>query len=174
MRKINNSFWILCSLFLTAIIWQSATTNSQENNSTEIVGDNPMIGEITMFAGNFPPRGWAFCEGQVLPISSNQALASILGNKYGGDGTTTFGLPDLRNRVPIGAGTSTYSNRTVTLGSKKGNATLSTSTVTAVRAATSSTTSVYALEETTQTSNMQPYIKIGYIIALQGMYPSRS
>ncbi len=64
-----------------------------------------MIGEIKMFAGNFSPRSWAFCEGQLLSINSNQALFSILGTTYGGDGRTTFGLPDLRGRSPIGPGT---------------------------------------------------------------------
>lgn len=64
----------------------------------------PLIGQIMMFAGNFAPRGWAFCEGQLLPISSNSALFSILGTTYGGDGRTTFALPDLRGRAPIQAG----------------------------------------------------------------------
>ncbi|MBK8557198.1 MAG: tail fiber protein [Lewinellaceae bacterium] len=54
-----------------------------------------------MFAGNFAPRGWAFCEGQLLSIASNTALFSILGTTYGGDGRTTFALPDLRGRVPM-------------------------------------------------------------------------
>jgi microcystin-dependent protein len=63
-----------------------------------------MIGEIRMFAGNFAPRTWAFCQGQLLAIASNAALFSILGTTYGGDGRTTFGLPDLRGRVPIGTG----------------------------------------------------------------------
>ena len=62
------------------------------------------IGEIRMFAGNFAPRGWAFCDGQLLPIAQNAALFSILGTTYGGDGRTTFGLPDLRGRVPIHPG----------------------------------------------------------------------
>ena len=65
---------------------------------------DPFIGEIIMFAGNFAPRGWALCEGQLLPISSHTALFSILGTTYGGDGRTTFGLPDLRGRTPIGNG----------------------------------------------------------------------
>ena len=63
-----------------------------------------MIGTIQLFAGDFAPRGWAFCEGQLLSISSNTALFSILGTKYGGDGRTTFGLPDLRGRVVIAPG----------------------------------------------------------------------
>ncbi len=65
----------------------------------------PFVGEIRMFAGNFAPRGWAFCDGQLLAVSQNDALFSLLGTVYGGDGRTTFGLPDLRGRVPIHAGT---------------------------------------------------------------------
>ena len=64
----------------------------------------PFVGEIRMFAGNFAPRGWAFCDGQLLAVSQNDALFSLLGTIYGGDGRTTFGLPDLRGRVPIHAG----------------------------------------------------------------------
>src|SRR5215207_9632471 len=64
----------------------------------------PFIGEIRMFGGNFAPRGWAFCEGQLLSIAQNTALFSILGTTYGGNGTTTFALPDLRGRVPIQPG----------------------------------------------------------------------
>jgi microcystin-dependent protein len=65
---------------------------------------NGTIGEIILFAGNFAPRTWAFCEGQLLPISSNTALFSILGTTYGGDGRTTFALPDLRGRTAIQPG----------------------------------------------------------------------
>lgn len=61
----------------------------------------PFIAEIKMFAGNFPPRGWAFCDGQLLSISQNSALFSLVGTIYGGNGTTTFALPDLRGRVPM-------------------------------------------------------------------------
>jgi microcystin-dependent protein len=64
----------------------------------------PFVGEIRMFAGNFAPRGWAYCDGQLLAISQNDALFSLLGTIYGGDGRTTFGLPDLRGRIPIHAG----------------------------------------------------------------------
>jgi microcystin-dependent protein len=59
------------------------------------------IGEIRMFAGNFAPRSWALCDGQLLAISQNDALFSLLGTLYGGDGRTTFGLPDMRGRVPL-------------------------------------------------------------------------
>ncbi|MCA9565838.1 MAG: phage tail protein [Myxococcales bacterium] len=64
----------------------------------------PFVGEIRMFAGNFAPVGWAFCDGQLLAVSQNDALFSLLGTRYGGDGETTFGLPDLRGRLPIHAG----------------------------------------------------------------------
>lgn len=64
----------------------------------------PFVGEIRMFAGNFAPLGWAFCDGQLLAVSQNDALFSLFGTIYGGDGRTTFGLPDLRGRVPIHAG----------------------------------------------------------------------
>lgn len=66
---------------------------------------DPFIGEIVMFGGNFAPRGWAFCQGQLLAISQNTALFSILGTTYGGDGRTTFALPDLRGRSAIHPGT---------------------------------------------------------------------
>mgnify|MGYP000291569692 FL=1 len=64
----------------------------------------PFLAQISMFAGNFAPRGWAFCNGQLLPISQNTALFSLLGTTYGGDGRTTFALPDLRGRVPVNSG----------------------------------------------------------------------
>jgi microcystin-dependent protein len=65
----------------------------------------PFVGEIRMFAGNFAPRGWAFCEGQLLAVSQNDALFSLLGTIYGGDGRTTFALPDMRGRIPLHQGT---------------------------------------------------------------------
>jgi microcystin-dependent protein len=75
--------------------------------------DAPFIGMLALFGFNFPPRGWAQCNGQLLPIAQNTALFSLLGTQYGGNGTTTFGLPDLRGRVPIhlgqGPGLSNYS-----------------------------------------------------------------
>jgi microcystin-dependent protein len=65
----------------------------------------PFVGEIRMFAGNFAPAGWMFCEGQLLPISENETLFNLIGTTYGGDGQETFALPDLRGRVPIHQGT---------------------------------------------------------------------
>jgi microcystin-dependent protein len=67
---------------------------------------DPFLGEIRLVAFTFAPRGWAFCAGQLLSISQNTALFSLLGTTYGGDGRTTFALPDLRGRVPVGAGQS--------------------------------------------------------------------
>jgi len=64
----------------------------------------PYVGEIRMFAGNFAPAGWMFCEGQLLPISENETLFQLIGTTYGGDGQSTFALPDLRGRVPIHQG----------------------------------------------------------------------
>lgn len=73
----------------------------------------PFLGELRLFPYNFAPRGWAFCQGQILSIAQNTALFSLLGTTYGGNGQTTFGLPDLRGRVPIsqgqGPGLSSYS-----------------------------------------------------------------
>ena len=64
----------------------------------------PYVGEIRMFAGNFAPAGWFFCEGQLLPISENETLFNLIGTTYGGDGSETFAVPDLRGRVPIHQG----------------------------------------------------------------------
>jgi microcystin-dependent protein len=64
----------------------------------------PYVGEIRMFAGNFAPNGWAFCTGELLPIAENETLFALIGTTYGGDGETTFALPDLRGRIPIHQG----------------------------------------------------------------------
>jgi len=178
----------------------------------------PMIGEIRIFAGNFAPRNWAFCDGQLLAISQNQALFSILGTTYGGDGRTTFALPDLRGRAPIGPGNgpglSTY-----TLGERGGveTVTLTTNQIpshnhlaqvsVSVGANTESATSGEAANSTLGEAganvynnkpadeklggvnasatigntggnqsheNRQPYLAVYYIIAIQGVFPSRS
>jgi microcystin-dependent protein len=80
---------------------------------------NPFIGEIRMFAGNFAPAGWVFCDGQLMPISENDALFTLIGTTFGGDGQETFGIPDLRGRVPIHAGTA-KSGSTYVLGEAGG------------------------------------------------------
>lgn len=149
----------------------------------------PFIGEIRMFAGNFAPRGWAFCDGQLLSISANSALFSIMGTTYGGDAITTFGLPDLRGRVPIhpgsGPGLSSYNlgqsggNESVShthssgsdthahevVGSDSGNEILQTTIASRSSASGGNATS---------TSAIQPYQCVNFIIALQGLFPSRS
>ncbi len=96
----------LVGLFLTASI---NTARAQD----------PYIGEIRMFTGNFAPRSWLLCHGQLLPINQYSALFSILGTTYGGDGVSTFALPDLRGRVAIGEGQGPGLNQT-NLGEKKG------------------------------------------------------
>jgi microcystin-dependent protein len=85
----------IIGLLFICFFMSNASVNAQEG----------FIGEVKMFGGNFAPRSWALCQGQLLSISQNQALFSILGTTYGGDGRTTFGLPDLRGRVAMGGGT---------------------------------------------------------------------
>lgn len=160
---------------------------------------NPVLGTIGMFAGNFAPRGWAFCNGQLLSINSNESLFSILGTNYGGDGRSTFGLPDLRGRVSVHAGDSIgpgLSNRP--LGQRAGSETntLSVSnlpphshTVQGTEQAQGSGNASIVTEkantaQTTMTTNdagggqpinnMQPYLAVNFCIALEGIYPPRS
>lgn len=75
----------------------------------------PYIGEIRMFGGNFAPAGWEFCHGQLIPISENETLFNLIGTTYGGDGQSTFALPDLRGRLPIHAGTNPQTGTTYQL-----------------------------------------------------------
>jgi microcystin-dependent protein len=169
---------------------------------------SPFIAEIVIFGGNFAPRSWAFCDGQLLSIASNQALFSILGTTYGGDGRNTFGLPELRGRASMHAGQGPgLSNRN--LGQKGGSET-NTLTVPNLPSHThplannavdddpnttniqgnalanggsySSATPDASTKPTTSGStgsgaavnNMQPYLCMYYIIALQGLFPSRN
>lgn len=166
-----------------------------------------------MFAGNFAPRGWAFCDGQLLPISSNSALFSLIGTTYGGDGRTTFGLPDLRGRVSIhpGNGPGLTSRRwgdkggveAVTLNvsempahahsvqmraeSRPGNSPDPVGKILAsgsniFRDNTPKDDVIMDAAAVTESSvggnlghtNMQPFTAIYHIIALQGIFPSRS
>jgi microcystin-dependent protein len=83
----------------------------------------PFLGEIRMFAGNFAIQGWAFCDGALLPIYANNALFSVIGTIYGGDGMSTFALPDLRGRVPVHKGTNPTTGTTYTIGRKGGSET---------------------------------------------------
>ena len=172
----TNSGWIvatfsLLTLFLMSVTYPSGM-NSNDGTNQEITSENissdPFIGEVIMFAGNFAPRGWAFCDGQLLAISQHQALFSILGTTYGGDGRTTFGLPDLRGRVPLhvgnGPGLSSYR-----LGQKGG-----TESVGLTIIPTQKGKNENAANGAIQPSNMQPYTAINFIIALHGIFPSRS
>lgn len=167
----------------------------------------PFLGQIRQIGFNFAPRGWALCDGQILPINQNQALYSLLGTTYGGDGRTSFALPDLRGRVAIhtGSGVGLTSR---TLGSKGGEEQhiLSADEVPphthVVRAsdltaqeddpsgnfwASSGGSNAYAnssdgvMDTSAVTStggqgheNMQPSLAIYFIIALQGVFPSRN
>jgi microcystin-dependent protein len=91
---------------------------------------NPFVGQLKMFAGNFEPTGWMFCAGQLLPISENDVLFQLIGTTYGGDGQSTFALPDLRGSAPIHQGTSSQGT-TFTIGQKGGteNITLTTNQI---------------------------------------------
>jgi microcystin-dependent protein len=91
--------------------------------ANSIFAQNQFVGEIRLFPYNFVPKGWAKCEGQLLPISQNTALFSLLGTTYGGNGTTNFALPDLRDRMAIGAGQSPGLS-SIDLGQSDGNSTI--------------------------------------------------
>ena len=81
---------------------------------------NPFVGEIRMFGGSFAPAGWAMCAGQLMPISQNDTLFTLIGTTYGGDGQETFGIPDLQGRVPIHAGQGPGISQNYTLGEAAG------------------------------------------------------
>ncbi|MFT5891330.1 MAG: microcystin-dependent protein [Dokdonia sp.] len=179
---------------------------------------DPFLGEIKLFAGNFAPRTWAYCDGQLLAISQNTALFSILGTTYGGDGRTTFALPDLRGRAAIhpgtGPGLSTYrlgqrggseqvhltimnlpshnhtatSTTNVQVGDNNnedepdGNFLGNGQVYSAAAAAGSKLNDAAVTTATTigmqggqqPYSNIQPFLGVHYIIALQGVFPSRN
>ena len=84
--------------------------------ATQIKSQEQYIGEIRLFAGNFAPLGWAFCQGQILPIAEYDALFSLIGTTYGGDGQTTFALPDFRGRVPVAVNPNSHAGVIGTLG----------------------------------------------------------
>jgi microcystin-dependent protein len=81
-----------------------ATIGMFPSDSGSLTDDSPYLGQIALFSGTFAPDGWAFAQGQILPITGNNALYALLGTTYGGNGSVTFGLPDLRGRLPIGVG----------------------------------------------------------------------
>ncbi|MCG7408498.1 tail fiber protein [Paenibacillus sp. ACRRX] len=162
----------------------------------------PYIGEIRMFSGSYAPQGWALCNGQLLSISENEVLFTLLGTTYGGDGQTNFALPDLRGRVPI------HNTPTYPLGSRSGTETVTLTSAqlpvhshgivstndqamqqspeNAVWAAPSS--AIYGDQAPAGTmspasilptggnhphNNMMPYLTVNFIISLFGIYPSQ-
>jgi len=135
----------------------------------------PLIGQIAMFAGNFAPRGWAFCDGQLLPINQNQALFSILGTTYGGDGRTTFALPDLRSRAPIHAGARGIDYNGISLGQKGGAEFVELRKANFLEKHSGKSYESYTIRSGTDKLNTRgPYLGINYIIALRGIFPSRN
>ncbi|CAH0994091.1 hypothetical protein EMA8858_00198 [Emticicia aquatica] len=104
--KGNNRVGINYIIALQGIFPSRDLMSSRVKSIDGVTGLDPFIGEITMFAGNFAPRGWALCNGQLLLIGDNVALFSLLGTTYGGDGRTTFALPDLRAATPVHVGSS--------------------------------------------------------------------
>lgn len=175
---------------------------------------DPFLAEIIMFGGNFAPRGWALCDGQILPINSNQALFSLLGTTYGGDGRTSFALPDLRGRTPIHAGNGpgltdrplgqksgvqdvvltvaempghkhnvALHGESQTANSKNPNGRMLGGPSVDIYADVNASTDLpMASQSITQNNvggnqqhnNMQPWLAINFIIALQGTFPSRN
>lgn len=140
-------------------------------------GANAFIGQIKIFAGNFAPRGWAFCNGQTLSISENQSLFSLIGTTYGGDGRSTFALPDLRGRTPVHEGkTSGAIPANYKLGLRYGNAKAN-----VFKGEYQNREDLKKIIEVSdgvmipsQGINTQPTLGINYIIALDGVFPSRS
>jgi microcystin-dependent protein len=101
--------------------WESAK-GSYQRSAEAFDGESPFLGEIQIFAGNYAPANWVICDGALLPIASYEALFALLGTTYGGNGTTTFGLPNLNGRVPIQPGTNASGN-VYTLGQMGGSET---------------------------------------------------
>jgi microcystin-dependent protein len=140
---------------------------------------NPFLGEITMFAGNFAPRGWAFTDGQLLSINSNQALFALLGTQYGGDGRTTFGLPDLRGRSAMhqGHGIGLTDRR---IGSKVGvdDVTLTEAQMPSHNHVLSpppfGNTNTFNTGGSQPHTNMAPSQAINFYVPLTGIFPSRN
>ena len=129
----------------------------------------PFIGQIQNFGFNFAPRGWASCDGQLLPINQNQALFSLLGTTYGGDGRTTFALPDLRGRTPMGVGKGPGLTPT-NLGENKGREYLYPKPV---KIPMSDAGTDFYVFRFPQALIQPPTLTINYIICFDGYYPSR-
>jgi|SRR5882757_9578982 len=164
----------------------------------------PFIGEIRMFGGNFAPAGWMFCNGQLIPISENDALFTLIGTTYGGDGESTFALPNLIGRLPLHQGNSfiigqTGGTESVTLTAQQtpihNHTMLATSNVSnqtdlANNVVAQSSTGKLYIEDTPTASlsnlavspvggsqpheNMQPFLCISFIISMFGIFPSQT
>lgn len=164
----------------------------------------PYVGEIRMFAGNFAPAGWMFCEGQLLPISENETLFNLIGTTYGGDGQSTFALPDLRGRVPMHQGNGfimaeTGGAETITLTisqipahshafvgttnnaaqAQPDNNIMGSNTVMKPFANETpnknmAATSITPVGGSQPHENMQPYLGMNFIISLFGIFPSQT
>ena len=162
----------------------------------------PYVGEIRMFAGNFAPAGWMFCEGQLLPISENETLFQLIGTTYGGDGQSTFALPDLRGRIPIHMGNGfilaeTGGAEEITLtvqqipahshpflasnatavnsnptGNTVGNQTLAQMYIEDVANTNLAPTAIGSVGGSQPHTNFQPYLCVNFIISLFGIFPS--
>jgi len=162
----------------------------------------PYVGEIRMFAGNFAPAGWMFCEGQLLPISENETLFNLIGTTYGGDGQSTFALPDLRGRIPIHQGSGfilaeTGGAEQITLtvaqitahshpllassdpattlnaaGNVLGTAATATPYIALTPANPLSPQAISSVGGSQPHNNFQPYLCVDFIISLFGIFPS--
>lgn len=172
------------------------------------------IGEIRMFGGNFPPTGWAFCNGQLLSIQQYDVLFSLIGTTYGGDGQTTFALPNLQGRAALGSGN--FFGTSYAQGMQTGTPTVTLTTANlpahnhsaiatvpvnsgpananspennffgvtdneyagtadgSVMAADLTSVALQPVGQSVPLDNMQPYLAISFIIALEGLYPSQS
>ena len=164
----------------------------------------PYVGEIRMFAGNFAPAGWMFCEGQLLPISEYETLFNLIGTTYGGDGQSTFALPDMRGRIPIHMGNGFIlaetggaeeitltvsqipahnhaflaSNNNATTTNASGNVPATTPNYTPyIAAGANSAFNPQAVSGTGGSQphdNFQPYLCVDFIISLFGIFPSQT
>lgn len=162
----------------------------------------PFLGEIKIVSFNFPPKGWALCNGQLLPINQNQALFSILGTTYGGDGRVNFGLPNLQGRMPVHVGDGIVlgeqggetahtlniselpAHNHVAVGSNNAPSGLASGNLWATFSGTSpyATASTGAMDPSCilptggsqPHENMSPYLVLLFIIALQGIFPSQN
>ena len=135
----------LCFIFLLLVM------GMYQNAQAQIVG---YTGEIRLFAGTFAPKGWAFCDGKIMAIKHNSALYSLLGNQYGGDGSTTFALPDLRGRVPMAV----ESPEVGKTEAPQGNQSIK-----------NTGTAPVIIQR-----SLPPYLALHYIICLQGVFPFRN